>query len=96
MQGLALSPFHIKSVIGVVKAYTTRVGGGPFPTEEHGDVGEKLQKIGREVGVSTGRTRRCGWLDLVILKFSAEVNHYTTLNVTKRTYSSPDLIFLNA
>ncbi|KAI1822802.1 adenylosuccinate synthetase [Xylaria intraflava] len=83
IQGLALSPFNIKNIIGVVKSYTTRVGGGPFPTEEHGEIGTKLQHIGGEIGVSTGRQRRCGWLDLVVLKYSAAVNYYTTLNLTK-------------
>ncbi|TRX98776.1 hypothetical protein FHL15_000118 [Xylaria flabelliformis] len=83
IQGLAISPFNIKDIIGVVKAYTTRVGGGPFPTEEHGEIGTKLQDIGGEIGVSTGRRRRCGWLDLVVLKHSAAVNYYTTLNLTK-------------
>ncbi|KAI3331564.1 adenylosuccinate synthetase [Xylariaceae sp. AK1471] len=83
IQGLALSPFNITRIIGVVKAYTTRVGGGPFPTEELGEVGTKLQDLGGEIGVSTGRRRRCGWLDLVVLKYSAAVNYYTTINLTK-------------
>ncbi|KAL1895700.1 Adenylosuccinate synthase [Sporothrix stenoceras] len=83
IQGLALSPFHLKNVIAVVKAYTTRVGGGPFPTEQLNDVGTKLQDIGGEIGVSTGRRRRCGWLDLVVLKYSMAINHYTTINLTK-------------
>ncbi|ROW14610.1 hypothetical protein VPNG_03143 [Cytospora leucostoma] len=83
IQGLSLSPFEIKNIIGVVKAYTTRVGGGPFPTEQLGDVGTTLQEVGGEIGVSTGRRRRCGWLDLVVLKYSAQVNHYTSLNLTK-------------
>ena len=60
--GLTLGWRSIKDVIGVVKAYTTRVGSGPFPTEQLNDVGERLQRIGREVGVTTGRKRRCGWL----------------------------------
>ncbi|KAL9627613.1 MAG: hypothetical protein Q9164_007551, partial [Protoblastenia rupestris] len=78
------------SIIGVVKAYTTRVGSGPFPTEltperDKGDAhyGEKLQRIGREFGVTTGRQRRCGWLDLVLVKYSAQVNCYTQINLTK-------------
>ncbi|CAM1504156.1 Fc.00g017470.m01.CDS01 [Cosmosporella sp. VM-42] len=74
IQGLSLSPFEIKNVIGVVKAYTTRVGGGPFPSEQLNDVGTKLQEIGGEIGVSTGRRRRCGWFDLVVLKYSAAIN----------------------
>ncbi|KAL8737492.1 MAG: hypothetical protein Q9181_001622 [Wetmoreana brouardii] len=81
--GLALSPFKIKEIIGVVKAYTTRVGGGPFPSEQINEDGDKLQTIGREFGVTTGRKRRCGWLDLVVLKYSCAVNHYTCLNLTK-------------
>ena len=78
------------SIIGVVKAYTTRVGSGPFPTElipegNNADAhfGEKLQRIGREFGVTTGRKRRCGWLDLVVVKYSAQVNCYTQINLTK-------------
>ncbi|KAI5778225.1 Adenylosuccinate synthetase [Geopyxis carbonaria] len=81
--GLAISPFKIENIIGVVKAYTTRVGSGPFPTEQLNASGEHLQKVGREFGVTTGRKRRCGWLDLVIVKYSTAVNHYTTLNLTK-------------
>lgn len=81
--GLAISPFNIKEVIGVVKAYTTRVGSGPFPTEQFDSVGEHLQVVGREWGVTTGRKRRCGWLDLVMMKYSNSVNHYTALNLTK-------------
>lgn len=67
--GLALNPGKISDTIAVVKAYTTRVGGGPFPTEDLGEVGTKLQEIGREFGVTTGRRRRCGWLDLVVVKY---------------------------
>ncbi|KAK7751389.1 Adenylosuccinate synthase [Diatrype stigma] len=81
--GLALNPRQIDHVIGVVKAYSTRVGSGRLPTELLDETGEKLQKIGHEVGVSTGRPRRCGWLDLVILKYSQSINHYTALNLTK-------------
>ncbi|KAA8893680.1 Adenylosuccinate synthetase [Sphaerosporella brunnea] len=80
--GLGISPFKIQNIIGVVKAYTTRVGSGPFPTEQL-NIGDHLQSVGREWGVTTGRRRRCGWLDLVILKYSTMVNHYTSLNVTK-------------
>lgn len=81
--GLAISPLRIKEIIGVVKAYTTRVGMGPFPTEQFGEAGEHLQTVGREWGVTTGRKRRCGWLDLVLLKYSAAVNGYTQFNLTK-------------
>lgn len=81
--GLGISPFKLKEVIGVVKAYQSRVGGGPFPTEQINEIGERLQSVGREVGVTTGRKRRCGWLDLVLLKYSAAINHYTSFNLTK-------------
>ncbi|MCJ1336889.1 hypothetical protein MMC09_002167 [Bachmanniomyces sp. S44760] len=81
--GLALNPMKIKEIIGVVKAYTTRVGGGPFPTEQLNETGSRLQTLGHEYGVTTGRTRRCGWLDLVVLKYSTAINHYTSLNLTK-------------
>lgn len=77
--GLGLAPKSIKEIIGVVKAYTTRVGGGPFPTEQLNEVGETLQSVGREFGVTTGRKRRCGWLDLVVVKYSTEVNHYDAM-----------------
>lgn len=93
--GLAgLSPLALttpgSSIVGVVKAYTTRVGSGPFPTEldsaiapTDAEFGERLQRIGREFGVTTGRKRRCGWFDLVLVKYSAQVNCYTQLNLTK-------------
>ncbi|KAL1837918.1 hypothetical protein VTJ49DRAFT_3264 [Mycothermus thermophilus] len=81
--GLAVNPRNIKEIIGVAKAYTTRVGEGIFKTEDTGEIGHKLQDIGREWGVSTGRKRRCGWLDLVVLKYSAAVNYYTSWNLTK-------------
>ncbi|KAI0159855.1 Adenylosuccinate synthetase [Xylariaceae sp. FL1272] len=81
--GLALNPKNITETIGVVKAYTTRVGAGAFKTEDTGEVGTKLQEIGREWGTSTGRRRRCGWLDLVVVKYSASINYYTALNLTK-------------
>ncbi|KAI1301092.1 Adenylosuccinate synthetase [Xylaria venustula] len=81
--GLALNPKNLTETIGVVKAYTTRVGEGAFKTEDTGEIGTKLQEIGREWGTSTGRRRRCGWLDLVVVKYSASINYYTTLNLTK-------------
>ncbi|KAJ5925960.1 hypothetical protein N7454_007470 [Penicillium verhagenii] len=83
VQALALNPQSIKSVIGVLKAYTTRVGSGPFPSEQLNAEGEKLQVVGREFGVTTGRKRRCGWLDLVLARYSHAINHYTALNLTK-------------
>ena len=70
-------------VLGVVKAYTTRVGEGPFPTELHDEYGQSIAKIGNEFGATTGRPRRCGWLDLVALKYSAKLNNLTSLCVTK-------------
>lgn len=72
--GLGLPPRTIGEVVGVVKAYTTRVGDGPFPTELGDSIGQLLQTRGHEVGVTTKRNRRCGWLDLVLLKFTALVN----------------------
>lgn len=83
LTGLGIPPTAIKNIYGVVKAYTTRVGEGPFPTEQLNEIGEKLQNIGFEVGVTTGRKRRCGWLDLVVLKYSTWINGYTSLNITK-------------
>ncbi|EDR01747.1 uncharacterized protein LACBIDRAFT_333008 [Laccaria bicolor S238N-H82] len=81
--GLGIPPKMIGKPIGVVKAYTTRVGGGPFPTEQLNDVGTHLQEVGREFGTNTGRRRRCGWLDLVVLKYSCMINGFDTLNITK-------------
>ncbi|XP_017885737.1 adenylosuccinate synthetase isoform X1 [Ceratina calcarata] len=81
--GLGLPPTYIAEVVGVVKAYTTRVGDGPFPTELTDAVGDLLQKRGHEFGVTTNRKRRCGWLDLTLLKFTAIVNGYTSLCLTK-------------
>jgi adenylosuccinate synthase len=81
--GLTLNPKNITETIGVVKAYTTRVGQGAFKTEDTGEIGTKLQEIGREWGTSTGRRRRCGWLDLVVVKYSASINYYSALNLTK-------------
>lgn len=81
--GLGIPPQAIKNVYGVVKAYTTRVGEGPFPTEQLNEVGETLQDVGAEYGVTTGRKRRCGWLDLAVMKYSTLVNGYTSLNITK-------------
>ncbi|KIJ34651.1 hypothetical protein M422DRAFT_34996, partial [Sphaerobolus stellatus SS14] len=81
--GLGIPPKQIGKTIGVVKAYTTRVGGGPFPTELLDDVGTHLQEVGREYGTTTGRRRRCGWLDLVVLKYSCLINGYDALNITK-------------
>ena len=81
--GLGIPPKRIDKTIGVMKAYTTRVGGGPFPTELLDDIGSHLQEVGAEFGVTTGRRRRCGWLDLVVVKHSAMINGYDIFNLTK-------------
>uniref|UniRef100_A0A9J7ZUC9 Adenylosuccinate synthetase n=1 Tax=Cyprinus carpio carpio TaxID=630221 RepID=A0A9J7ZUC9_CYPCA len=81
--GLGIPPANIGDVYGVSKAYTTRVGIGAFPTEQLNAVGELLQTRGHEVGVTTGRKRRCGWLDLVILKYAHMINGFTALALTK-------------
>ncbi|KAK9317349.1 Adenylosuccinate synthetase [Lipomyces starkeyi] len=81
--GLGVPPQKITDVTGVVKAYTTRVGAGPFPTEQLNDIGETLQTVGAEYGVTTGRKRRCGWLDLVVVKYAARINGFTSMNITK-------------
>lgn len=81
--GAGIGPTRIDRVIGVIKAYTTRVGSGPFPTELFDEDGLELQRIGGEIGVSTGRTRRCGWYDAVIARYSARVNGLTEFFLTK-------------
>ena len=81
--GLGIAPNKIKKVIGIFKAYTTRVGSGPFPTELVNEIGEHIRKIGNEYGATTGRDRRCGWLDLVALKYSIVINGVTELNMMK-------------
>ncbi|XP_040830922.1 adenylosuccinate synthetase isozyme 1 isoform X1 [Ochotona curzoniae] len=81
--GLGIPPQNIGDVYGVVKAYTTRVGIGAFPTEQTNETGDLLQTRGHEWGVTTGRKRRCGWLDLVILRYAHMVNGFTALALTK-------------
>ena len=81
--GAGISPTKIKKIIGVAKAYTTRVGTGPFPTEQLNGIGEKLQEEGLEFGTTTGRKRRCGWLDLEMLRFAAKINGFTEIAITK-------------
>jgi adenylosuccinate synthase len=81
--GLGVSPKHIGEVIGITKAYCTRVGSGPFPTELHGETGEKLRNEGAEFGATTGRPRRCGWIDLPQLKYTIMLNGVTQLAITK-------------
>lgn len=81
--GLGVAPQKIKEVLGVTKAYCTRVGSGPFPTELHDDTGEMLRKVGSEFGATTGRPRRCGWIDLVALNFACMINGVTQIVMTK-------------
>lgn len=81
--GLGVAPNKIGEVIGITKAYCTRVGSGPFPTELFDATGEELRKIGNEFGATTGRPRRCGWIDLVALKFACMVNGITQIVMTK-------------
>ena len=81
--GLGIAPNKIKDVFGVFKAYTTRVGSGPFPTELFDEYGETMAKVGNEFGSTTGRARRCGWIDLVALKYSIEINGVTKLMMMK-------------
>lgn len=81
--GSGIPPWKINSVIGVVKAYTTRVGEGPFPTELFDECGKKIAERGVEFGATTGRPRRCGWLDLVALKYACEINGVTEIVLTK-------------
>ncbi len=81
--GLGIAPNKIKEVYGIFKAYTTRVGSGPFPTEDFEEAGTTMAKVGNEFGSVTGRQRRCGWLDLVALKYAVQVNGVTQLMMMK-------------
>ena len=81
--GLGVAPNQIGEVYGIMKAYTTRVGSGPFPTELFDKDGEKMARVGNEVGATTGRPRRCGWLDLVALKYAVQINGVTQLAMMK-------------
>ncbi|SHN44178.1 adenylosuccinate synthase [Cryptosporangium aurantiacum] len=81
--GSGIGPTRITKVIGILKAYTTRVGSGPFPTELHDEYGERLRKVGGEVGVTTGRNRRTGWFDAVIARYATRVNGLTDIFLTK-------------
>lgn len=81
--GLGIAPNKIEEIFGVTKAYCTRVGGGPFPTELFDATGEELRKIGSEFGATTGRPRRCGWIDLVALKYACMINGVTQMVMTK-------------
>lgn len=81
--GLGLGPHHLTNVVGIMKSYATRVGSGPFPTELDGPVGDRLRDAGHEFGATTGRPRRCGWLDLVALRYAVRVAGIRQLAVTK-------------
>ncbi|MCF6350429.1 MAG: adenylosuccinate synthase [Flavobacteriaceae bacterium] len=81
--GLGIAPNKIGKVVGIFKAYVTRVGAGPFPTELFDECGKKMGEIGKEFGATTGRSRRCGWLDLVALKYAVEINGVTELSMMK-------------
>ena len=80
---MGIAPNKIKEVYGIFKAYTTRVGSGPFPTEDFTEAGDLMASIGNEFGSVTGRKRRCGWLDLVALKYAIQVNGVTQLMMMK-------------
>jgi len=81
--GAGISPVHVSEIVGVVKAYTSRVGSGPFPTELHDEIGDWIVEHGNEYGTSTGRRRRCGWIDLVSLRYSARINGFTGIALTR-------------
>jgi adenylosuccinate synthase len=81
--GVGVAPTRINGIIGVSKAYITRVGGGPFPTEIPGEEGERIREIGREFGAVTGRPRRCGWFDVPLLRYTAMINGFDSMVVTK-------------
>ena len=81
--GLGIAPSQIGEVIGITKAYCTRVGSGPFPTELHDEVGEELRRVGAEFGATTGRPRRCGWIDLPALKYAIMIGGITQIAMTK-------------
>ncbi|MDI6782042.1 MAG: adenylosuccinate synthase [bacterium] len=81
--GTGIPPNKIDKIIGITKAYSTRVGEGPFPTELHGEFGEEVRKKGNEYGATTGRPRRCGWFDAVALRYSARINGFDSLAITK-------------
>lgn len=81
--GLGIAPNKLNDIIGITKAYCTRVGSGPFPTELNNETGENLRKLGNEFGATTGRPRRCGWIDLVALKYAVMINGITKMVMTK-------------
>lgn len=79
--GSGLGPVYINEVYGVLKAYTSRVGAGPFPTEQNNEIGDTIRELGWEYGTTTGRPRRCGWLDTVMIKYAAKINGLTALAI---------------
>jgi len=81
--GLGFGPTEVDHVLAIVKAYTTRVGSGPFPTEQEGTSGEEFRRVGREFGASTGRPRRCGWFDALLVRYSVRINSLTSGALTK-------------
>jgi adenylosuccinate synthase len=83
LAGCGVGPYFLQEIVGVIKAYTTRVGGGPFPTELEDQVGEHLRREGEEFGATTGRARRCGWFDAVVGRYGVRVNGFTGLALTK-------------
>jgi adenylosuccinate synthase len=83
LMGSGIPPTELDDVVGVAKAYSTRVGAGPYPTEDTGESGEFLRRVGGERGATTGRPRRCGWIDLVLLRYAARLNGFTSLAITK-------------
>jgi len=83
LAGCGVAPYFLQEIVGVIKAYTTRVGGGPFPTELADAVGEHLRREGAEYGATTGRARRCGWFDAVVGRYGVRVNGFTGLALTK-------------
>jgi adenylosuccinate synthase len=87
--GTGVGPTRIHAVLGVSKAYATRVGSGPFPTEALGDEGEKIRERGGEYGAVTGRPRRCGWFDVPVARYSARINHLDAIIITKLDILDP-------
>jgi len=83
MTGLGIAPTRIDTIIGISKAYVTRVGAGPFPTELVNDIGNKIREVGKEFGTTTGRARRCGWIDIVALRYVSRINNLDYINLTK-------------
>ena len=81
--GLGVPPQAIETSIAIVKAYTTRVGAGPFPTHLPCEIGDRMQEVGHEWGATTGRRRKCGWLDLNVVKYAHKLNGFSSINLTK-------------